>query len=838
MKNNETLVNSLYRTFLARDPDHFGMKHFLALLESGATAGDLVSEITASEEYIQKTRRSGIVEEKPPVEKRLNSAETAITNIAVVKLDHIGDVVLSTPVYRALKLRFPNAHLTAIVSTNCAPLLNENPFISHIITYDAPWFWRESHTDEARRLMVRANSESLKTLFNQQFDIVVSLRSDLYNLVFSAQIPHRKLIGYKTHTHFPFLVDVGLDSITSSHVCDQHRDLCGILGAHEWSPPKVYTSSLDEQVASELLSEKTCKWIAIAPGAGLELKKWPTDRYINLAKHLATRGYNICIIGGKSDHSQADAIAKECGGLNLAGRLSLTETVAILKRCTLLVGNDSAPVHLAAAAGTRTLCITRPNTHVEFRPVGEEHEVIFKDSCSTPCSGFDITNSAALRATCSCIQSITLDFILSRLHSILGIKDTQSENNCSASPSHSGTFGKPPTKRNLCIRGDLRSYSGYAIATRAYIKDWYSQYDFIASIDLSYHPNRAFREWPYEVITDSELQTQIKLDPGTWTVVTISTPDNFFKIQGAHCVGLFFWETDRMPTTWSSKVSQMDEILVPAPFMLNLKHTYRLPVPFRVAPVPISATAEDTHQIEACLSSVELWQLEGKSGASRTSRTDLQSVRNRYSFLFTSINTFIPRKGFPILLSEWNTLAPRLRDAALVLKLSSIDVSEMHEQLLNKILDLAVSLCEHLRETGLKVFVCTQPLTPAQMGLLQDSTDAYVTASLGEGFGLGVFQALQRGKPVVCGRHTSFADFLPDTYRYFFDTQMMNVGLPDPVGVYPISSRWGVPQEGSVAAAMERVYSERGREVQLREVEKANSHLNSQSLWKPSFATR
>lgn len=96
------------------------------------------------------------------------------------------------------------------------------------------------------------------------------------------------------------------------------------------------------------------------------------------------------------------------------------------------------------------------------------------------------------------------------------------------------------------------------------------------------------------------------------------------------------------------------------------------------------------------------------------------------------------------------------------------------------------------------VYITTNSLSDPEISAVQGHADAFVTCSYGEGFGLGLFECLAMGKPVVCPRHTTFHDFLPGDYPYFMQTEISNFGIPDPACVYPISARWVFPCQGAL----------------------------------------
>ena len=122
-------------------------------------------------------------------------------------------------------------------------------------------------------------------------------------------------------------------------------------------------------------------FVAIAPGAKRPTNRWPLDRFVQVGRHLVCERFRVLVIGGASDleDCRAVTVGYRPGALNLAGQLSILESCELLKRCDLLICNDSGVQHLAAAVGTRCLSIfSFWQPRAKWWPYGSQHTVLNK----------------------------------------------------------------------------------------------------------------------------------------------------------------------------------------------------------------------------------------------------------------------------------------------------------------------------------------------------------------------------------------------------------------------------------------------------------------------------
>ena len=192
----------------------------------------------------------------------------------------------------------------------------------------------------------------------------------------------------------------------------------------------------------------------------------------------------------------------------------------------------------------------------------------------------------------------------------------------------------------------------------------------------------------------------------------------------------------------------------------------------------------------------------GKLQASFTP-TLLASLKSDFSPVFLGITTDVARKGLPILLSEWCDYLPaRNKRSLLLLKLSSINVTKSVERLREEVLSmLAPFWRKSLGQPDIAFIFGSH--SEAQVASLYANSDAYITATLGEGFGGPLIECLLNNTAYISPRHTSLAELIPPSYPFILQSEPASVILRDNLPVYSLSSTWHIVSRGAIARALQ-----------------------------------
>ncbi|RIK55854.1 lipopolysaccharide heptosyltransferase II [candidate division KSB1 bacterium] len=261
-----------------------------------------------------------------------------------------------------------------------------------------------------------------KALRAENYDLAIvphrSLRSAL--LVWLARIPRR--VGFdRSAGAFLFTQRVRYQE---KHEVERNLDLLRPFGEiPEKLKPRVDWDEADAARATELTKNVDSKriWCALAPGSVWATKRWPADRFAELANALiAEVNANVFLIGGQSDAELCREIQQSVGEncFNLAGMLSLRQSAALLDRCAILISNDSAPTHLGVATNCKVLTIFGPTVpRFGFAPYGEGHGVIEHDLPCRPCSAHGSKECPI--GTHACMLEITVEEVFTRVKAMI-----------------------------------------------------------------------------------------------------------------------------------------------------------------------------------------------------------------------------------------------------------------------------------------------------------------------------------------------------------------------------------------------------------------------------------
>jgi ADP-heptose:LPS heptosyltransferase len=351
-----------------------------------------------------------------------------IKKVLIVRLDEIGDVVLTTPLFRELRRNLPNAWITLVVKPEVYNLVQNCPYVNEVLTYD----WKVPKLLKPLHRHWRALCLARKSLWKRRFDLAILPRwdADDYHatfLVYFSGAPLR--VGYSERVNpkkqefnkgFDSLLTHVLVDNSLKHEVERNLDILSFMGCKiQEKHLELWLSEEDEIFAKDILMNHKYGGevlIAMGIGAGIANRKWPLKLYIELGDWLI-KEYNakILIVGG-SKEKELGLIFKQVVGsgvINVAGITTLRRTAALLKRCHLYIGNDSGPMHIAAAVGTPVVelschpitgSIDEINSPFRFGPWGVKKIVIQPKEPLPPCEERCIVYDKP-----HCILGITVD---------------------------------------------------------------------------------------------------------------------------------------------------------------------------------------------------------------------------------------------------------------------------------------------------------------------------------------------------------------------------------------------------------------------------------------------
>ncbi len=339
--------------------------------------------------------------------------------VVVVQTAFPGDVVLALPLVQALRGLMPDSQVGFVTIPAAAALLRNHPDLSEVLVYD------KRGTDRGLSGMRRF----AQRLQGRRFDVALvphrSLRSAL--VVRLAGIPRR--VGFSTSSgRFLFSDLVAYDP--GAHEVDRNLALLGPLGfdAASVSPPSLYPAVEDVARVDALFRSWQAdggvprRIVAVAPGSVWMTKRWPESHFLALVKKIADAGWCVALVGGGEDRPLCGRLADMAGRshvVNAAGALDFLQSAELLRRSDLLVSNDSAPAHLAAAMRVPVVVLFGPTVpSFGFAPRGPRDVVIERSGLPCrPCSIHGGTKCPI--GTFDCMIGITPEEVFRAIESIL-----------------------------------------------------------------------------------------------------------------------------------------------------------------------------------------------------------------------------------------------------------------------------------------------------------------------------------------------------------------------------------------------------------------------------------
>jgi len=297
-----------------------------------------------------------------------------VLSILLVRFSSIGDVLLTTPLLRALRRRHPEAALTFVTKRALVPLVSDNPHLTRVVALEPD----EPVRHLARRLRACAPTHAL--------DLHGSLRSRALRFL----VPG-KWSGYrKRRLARGWLISTKLDWYgTHVPVAERYFEAAADLDVRpDGGPPEFAVGGqATARVADWARGEglEGAPLAVLAPGAAHATKRWPPAHWAALAARLAARGQVPVIVGGAADRGIAAQIGEPAR--SVAGAFSLQETGALLARARVVISGDTGVMHLATGVGTPVVALFGPTVRAfGFAPYRAPAEVLERALVCRPCS--------------------------------------------------------------------------------------------------------------------------------------------------------------------------------------------------------------------------------------------------------------------------------------------------------------------------------------------------------------------------------------------------------------------------------------------------------------------
>ncbi|MBI4618816.1 MAG: lipopolysaccharide heptosyltransferase II [Desulfobacterales bacterium] len=310
----------------------------------------------------------------------------SIDKILVRSTNWIGDVILTFPAIATIRKNFPKSYIATLSRPWVAPLLENNPEVDEVIIYDH----KEIHNGMLGKLRLA------KALREKGFDLAVLFQNafDAALIAFLAGIPIRA--GYNTDARGPLLTNkVILDkAVLKKHQSHYYLEMLKAVGMDIVDDhPAIEVSDEARKRATEILDsfniQESELLIGINPGAYFgSAKRWLPERYALLSDMINKDfGGKILLFGSGEEKAISEMILSiaKSDVIDLVGKTSLLETMALIEKCSLFITNDSGLMHLAAALKIPLIAIFGSTDPVTTSPLGSSSVIVRKEVSCSPC---------------------------------------------------------------------------------------------------------------------------------------------------------------------------------------------------------------------------------------------------------------------------------------------------------------------------------------------------------------------------------------------------------------------------------------------------------------------
>ncbi len=322
----------------------------------------------------------------------------------------IGDAIMTTPAVRTISQNFPRAEISILVHPWVADVFTASPYIDRIIPY-------QKRTVHKGLSGIRRLSQELR---RQNFDLAILLQNafEAALIVKLAGIPLR--LGYSRDCRGILLSHaIGLKKQRKKiHQVHYYQGLLADAGL-ELGPDKLFlqVSQADRDSAARFLNSQEGPLIGLNPGAAYgPAKRWPAEKYADLARMVEQKHQaRVMVFGTNDDRQTAAVIARSCKEIiDLTGRTTLAEAMALIYQCQVFVTNDSGLMHVAAALKTPLAAIFGSTNPVTTGPFSENNIILRQPLSCSPCM-----KTHCRQNNFACMEKIEVEDVLTAVDVLL-----------------------------------------------------------------------------------------------------------------------------------------------------------------------------------------------------------------------------------------------------------------------------------------------------------------------------------------------------------------------------------------------------------------------------------
>jgi heptosyltransferase-1 len=316
-----------------------------------------------------------------------------IERLLIVRLSAMGDVIHTLPAVQVLRTAFPQAHIGWLIEERWAELLCaagtsrrgprsvQRPLVDEVHTVNLK-AWQRSP-------LSISTLQSAATVWNDvrgaRYDVAVDLQGALRSALLARWSGARVVYGAAEARESPASLWYTRKVVAHGrHVIEQNLSVAGGVRWHLNAPPEIQPVSIElprdraaeDRIAQRLAEDSIGDFAILNPGAGWGAKRWPAERYGEVARGLAKQGVRSILNYGPGEEGLVSAAEAASGGAAQRMSCSITELIALTRRTRLFVGGDTGPIHLAAALNVPVVAVYGPTDPARNGPYGTRSVVL------------------------------------------------------------------------------------------------------------------------------------------------------------------------------------------------------------------------------------------------------------------------------------------------------------------------------------------------------------------------------------------------------------------------------------------------------------------------------
>jgi heptosyltransferase I len=325
-------------------------------------------------------------------------------HILLIKPSSLGDIVHAMPTCAAIRRAYPKSRLTWLVKREWAGL------VERIVGVDRVWPVESTFTGWLSQVPL---------LRTEGFDLVVDLQGLFRSAAIGWFSGSPLLVGFangREGSPWFYSRRVPVPQV-EMHAVDRYLLVAESVGALKSGTPefRFHIPQTDYDEVDRLLSRSGvlpgASWVAMNPSARWLTKRWPAASFAEVADRLQQEGRPVVMIGGPDEQADVAAVSErmKTPAIDLAGATMVGLLPALLSKASLLITNDSGPMHVAAAIDTPVVALFGPTSAVRTGPYGVGHHILTEKVPCSPC----FSRTCQYTSPLACLTNISPDQVLS-----------------------------------------------------------------------------------------------------------------------------------------------------------------------------------------------------------------------------------------------------------------------------------------------------------------------------------------------------------------------------------------------------------------------------------------